>query len=266
MLFKLFKNYLNKFEYRASKKYKPTLDYDINELKEIWNLSFNRNEVYTYFHHHFWNRIFIELKEHRKYFRINNRGFGEDAFHSMWYFIFNIYKPKKILEIGVYRGQTLTLFSLLTKILQISKAEIHGISPFTNDGDEVSNYLKLDYYEDVNLNIDNFKLTNISLHKGYSTDSDIISKVIESHCWDLIYIDGNHDYEVVLEDFNNCAQNLKKGGIVVLDDASLFTNYNSNSYSSKGHYGPSKVAEEISSNQQFVEILGVGHNRVFQKQ
>jgi hypothetical protein len=37
-------------------------------------------------------------------------------------------------------------------------------------------------------------------------------EVIKSIKWDLIFIDGNHDYEVVKEDFEICSKNIKKGG------------------------------------------------------
>ena len=234
--------------------------YSLSDLKH--NLK-GRNEQYDYFHHFFWNLSPNWLKEHRKYFSQNMRGFGEDSFHAMWYFIFNEFKPKKILEIGVYRGQTITLFSLLSKKYSYV-SEIHGISPFTSAGDKVSVYLKeLDYENDVMANFKHFKLPMPILHRGFSNDA-IMVKVIESKQWDLIYIDGNHDYEVAKHDFNICAKNIKKGGLIVLDDASLNTEYKPSFYSTAGHPGPSIVASEIDLN-SFEEIISVGHNRIFKK-
>ena len=250
MIIKLSKRKINKLN----------REYSIKELKNDFN---NRNFQYKYFHHYFWNLAPDYLLKHRLYFSKEKRGFGEDAFHALWYKAFKEFKPKHILEIGVYRGQTLSLFSLLSENLSL-EAEIHGISPFTSSGDEVSKYLdNLDYYNDVKKNFDYFGLPLPILHKGFSTDEEMI-KIIQTEQWDLIYIDGNHDYEVAKQDFEICSKQLNKGGLIVLDDASLYTDYKPPFYSTAGHPGPSKVANEIDMN-LFEEIISVGHNRIFIK-
>lgn len=254
----LYSKYLYSKSKIKKKKYYKEL-----KLLDIKRCYTNKKDIYLYFHHYFWNLAPNWLKTHREYFRQNNRGFGEDAFHAMWYFIFQEYSPKYVLEIGIYRGQTISLFSLLTKKFNLN-CEIYGISPFTSAGDNVSKYLKnLDYYEDVINNFHHFNLTLPFLHKGFSTDKAMIN-LIKSKKWDLIYIDGNHDYEVVKQDFIICSENLNKNGLIILDDASLFSDYIPTSYSSKGHQGPSKVTSEIEPS-EFEEILSVGHNRVFRK-
>lgn len=247
-----------KYSHRLIRKFNK--DYSIYDVNHFFP-SFN--EKYRYFHHYFWNISPNWLKDHRKYFSKNRRAFGEDAFHSMWYFIFKEFLPKRVLEIGVYRGSTLSLFSLLSRKFN-TPCEVHGISPFTSEGDSVSKYLKnIDYYNDVIKNFDFFKLTPPILHKGFSTDLKMVD-FIKSKKWDLIFIDGNHDYNVVSHDFNLCSDQLNKGGIIVFDDASLYTNFEPPFYSSSGHPGPSKVVSEIDKN-IFEEIITVGHNRVFRK-
>ena len=47
-------------------------------------------------------------------------------------------------------------------------------------------------------------------------------------------------------------------------DASLDTSYKPFPYSSAGHPGPSKIANNMNRN-EFAELLSVGHNRAFQK-
>lgn len=235
----------------------------IHSITELNNNFKNRNLQYKYFHNFFWNLSPDWLKEHRKYFTKDKRGFGEDAFHAMWYILFNEFHPKNILEIGIYRGQTLSLFALLGKNLGF-ETNLHGISPFTSAGDNVSKYLeKLDYYKDVNTNFEYLKLLPPNLHRGFSTDESML-QVFQSIQWDLIYIDGNHDYEVAMYDFSISAQNVRKGGLIILDDASLYTDFKPPFYSTAGHPGPSKVASEIDPS-LFKEILSVGHNRVFKK-
>jgi hypothetical protein len=260
---KRIKAYINKIRFQYNKRKRKNFYINFDSLQEINEYYNSIDEVYDYFHHYFWNLAPIWLKEHRAYFKNGNKGFGEDAFHAMWYLIFNFYKPISVLEIGVYRGQSLSLFSLLAKKMNYS-IDLHGISPFDSSGDEVSIYLReLNYYEDVLTNFSKFSLPNPNLHKGFSTNSEMVG-VIKSKKWDLIYIDGNHDYDVAKFDFDNCSKMLKVGGLLVLDDSSLNLTYNPNFYASKGHPGPSTVADEISKN-DFVEILTVGHNRVFQK-
>lgn len=255
--------YINKIRFEYSKRKIKNFCTKFESIKDINEHYNSKNVIYDYFHHFFWNLSPSWIKEHRIYFKEGNKGFGEDAFHAMWYIIFNCYKPVHVLEIGVYRGQSLSLFSLLAHKLGYS-IDLHGISPFDSSGDEVSVYLReLNYYEDVLQNFSKFSLPNPNLHKGYSTNSEMIN-VIESQKWDLVYIDGNHDYEVAKFDFETCSKMVKAGGLIVLDDSSLNLNYNPHFYASKGHPGPSKVADEISDN-DFIEILTIGHNRVFKK-
>ena len=253
--------YFNK-RYKITKKNDKKYNKDIaaSEIKKQFP---ELKDQHLYFHHYFSNLSPGWLQDHRSYFSKERRAFGEDAFHAMWYQIFREFKPQKILEIGIYRGSTLSLFSLLSQKLEL-QSEVHGISPFTSAGDSVSKYLDhLDYYSDVEKNFNYFNLPIPFLHKGLSTDQNMVD-IIESEKWDLIYIDGNHDYEVAKADFIVCSRNIKNGGLIVLDDSALNTAYKPPFYSMAGHPGPSKVASEI-DNKLFEEILSVGHNRVFKK-
>ena len=252
------------FNYRFNKTKKNNARFgkelSISEIKRQFPLL---NDQHFYFHHYFWNLSPEWLKQHREYFSQERRAFGEDAFHAMWYLIFKEFRPNKVLEIGIYRGSTLSLFSLLSQKFNL-QTEVHGISPFSPAGDAVSSYLKdMDYYRDVIKNFEYFDLPEPFLHKGFSTDKNMIGK-IDSEKWDLIFIDGNHDYEVAKADFIVCAANIRKGGLIVLDDASLNNEYNPPFYSTAGHPGPSRVASEIDT-ASFEEIISVGHNRAFRK-
>ena len=204
-----------------------------------------------------------DLREHRLYFSQEQRGFGEEGFHVMWWILFREFKPARFLEIGVYRGQTLSLAALLQRALGIN-GSVTGISPFSSSGDEVSKYrTNIDYRLDTLGNFQHFKLPVPHLHQGYSTDGDAVA-LISERSWDCIYIDGNHDYAVALADWTACAAALEVGGIIVLDDSALNTAYRPPAFATGGHPGPSRVAEEIDRS-RFQEILRVGHNRVFQK-
>lgn len=203
------------------------------------------------------------LQEHRRYFATGGRGFGEDAFHVMWFLLHREFRWESFLEIGVFRGQTLSLCTLLSK-LNDQPCDAHGISPFSNVGDAVTRYPeRVDYLADTLANFDHFRLPHPALLKAYSTDA-VALELIASRPWSGIYIDGNHDYEVVRADWNACSAAVAKGGVIVLDDSALGTEYRPPAFAFAGHPGPSRLAEDI-DRKRFPEILRVGHNRVFQR-
>ena len=45
------------------------------------------NDLYAYMHHYFRHECPQLLRGHRAYFVQDNRGFGEDAFHAMWFLL-----------------------------------------------------------------------------------------------------------------------------------------------------------------------------------
>lgn len=248
-------------EYLAYSRVNSIYDYDVNFLKLLEENDVNY--IYSYMHHYFHQRAPKLLGEHRKYFRNENRGFGEDAFHAMWWLLLLYLKPKKMLEIGIYRGQVISLWALISRYLNYA-TEIHGISPFSSLGDSVSRYLKdFDYLKDIRGSFRFWQLDSPVLVKALSTDSLAIAH-IQKHIWDLIYIDGSHDFEIALCDYKLCRDNLKVGGILVLDDASVGSSFRPPSFSFAGHPGPSRVAREFADKE--MQFLGmVGHNNIFKK-
>jgi len=213
---------------------------------------------------YFYQELPPEIRAHRLYFQKHRLGFGENPFHVMWYLLFREFKPSNFLEIGVYRGQIISLAALCTQLLN-SHCEVFGISPFSPAGDSVSRYgTGVDYLEDTLANFGHFDLPHPHLVRAYSTDS-AATDLISSKAWDLIYIDGNHDYEIARKDWDLCSLHAKNGGLIILDDAALTTSFQPPAYAgTRGHPGPSRVAREI-DHSGFRELLQVGHNRVFQK-
>lgn len=211
----------------------------------------------------FHQRLPSELREHREYFTREGRGFGEDAFHVMWFLLFREFQPKNFLEIGIFRGQTLSLAALLSR-RNGSACEVCGISPFSSAGDSVSRYTQsVDYYEDTLKNFRHFKLEAPQLVREFSTNPEA-ERFVASKNWDMIYIDGNHDYEVARKDWELCSRHARAGGVIVLDDSGLSTSFRPPAFATAGHPGPSRLAQEIDRT-RFRELLQVGHNRAFQK-
>jgi hypothetical protein len=216
-------------------------------------------DCFRFFH----QRLPSQLRDHRAYFTRNRRGFGEDAFHVLWFLLFGEFRPASFLEIGVYRGQTLSLAALLSRLNHCA-CEVCGISPFTSAGDSVSSYGgHVDYQRDTLANFDHFQLPPPRLLKALSTDPEAV-QTIGGGAWDMIYIDGNHDYEVVVRDWEHCSRGVKPGGVMVLDDSALATPFHPPAFATQGHPGPSRLAQELDRS-QFREILQVGHNRAFQR-
>lgn len=231
------------------------------------------------------------LKMHRDYIEDNQLGFGDRAFHYMWFLLISFLSKKKknfrALEIGIYKGQVISLWSLLSKTFNL-KMEIDAISPFegnmnasqiinnklvntlrrfffikfrTNE-DAGNLYLKENYIKIIQDLFSYFDLdfNEITRYHGYSNDAHIVKKVKENR-YDLIYIDGDHRFEAVTEDILNYSSLINNGGLLVMDDASFFL---PGSKFWKGHIYVSK-ASQIIEGLGFNNILNVGHNRIYQK-
>jgi hypothetical protein len=249
-------------EERLYNRYQSVYDRNLSFTQAVATFS-DPNKLYAYMHHYLHYLCPQRLRDHRKYFKQELRGFGEDAFHAFWWLLLSEYKPQSMLEIGVYRGQVMSLWGVIGKYLEYS-AEIHGISPFSPLGDSVSAYLKnLDYMDDVLETFRFWKIDAPVLVRALSTNQKAIAH-IQKHPWDLIYIDGSHDFEIVLSDYRLCRDNLNYGGILVLDDASLGTSFHPPRFSFVGHPGPSRVAREYADKE--MRFLGmIGHINIFQK-
>ena len=240
----------------------PQLDEEMSFSSASQRLK-DPDTLYRYMHQYYLYRCPQIIREHRSFFLRDARGFGEDAFHAMWWLILLEYSPVRMLEIGVYRGQVISLWALIGQYLH-RPYEVHGISPFSSLGDSITSYRNdLDYMADV---LDTFRCWKLSppvLVKALSTDRQAVAH-IRRHSWDLIYIDGSHEYEVVLADYRLCRDSLRPGGILVLDDAAVGGSFRPPLFSFAGHPGPSRVAREYADRE--LRLQGaVGHNNVFVK-
>jgi hypothetical protein len=126
--------------------------------------------------------------------------------------------PIKYLEIGAYHGANIC--SLMKTYAIHNDTKVHVIDPWINyDGyveyreEQVTNY---------SLFINNMsKLEPKDIQKLY-IHRDISSHVLptfEDDYFDMIYIDGNHAREYVLEDAVHSFRKLKPGGWLIMDDA-----------------------------------------------
>ena len=153
---------------------------------------------------------------------INKWGYGNKSF--WWEFnLFIKEAPKnfKFLEIGVFKGSIISLISILNKIHQ-KEGQIYGITPLTNDGDKYSKHPDVDYELCIQQIYTQFGLdaSDLSIIQGFSNDNDIIKLARNNGPYDIIYVDGCHDYEVVVSDLENYKSMIVLGGYMIIDDAS----------------------------------------------
>lgn len=236
--------------------------YRVTDIDDPKRRGWHDEETYRCFEYQFRHRAPLKYWLHNKYFKENNRGFGEPAFHSFWIQLFKQFQPQNCLEIGVYRGQTISLWKMLQIDCNIL-GQIVGITPLSNEGDSVSTYLELNYRNDILNNFEIFQLPKPILAPYTSTSAEAI-ELIESVCWDLIYIDGSHDIDVVTTDFNNAYRSLSVGGLLVMDDSSKYMDSLEHLGAFSGHHGPSIVAETLAKT-KMRHIIRVGHLNLFQK-
>lgn len=220
------------------------------------------SHVYDYFNYRFRFRTAPIYWIHSLYFKTSYRGFGEPPFHALWISIFKEYRPQRCLEIGVYRGQVTSLWTLLHRDLKI-KGNIVGITPFSQVGDSDSEYPDIDYRSDIEKN---HRIWGISSPRliGVLSNSREALQQIGSQKWDLVYIDGSHELEVVKSDLIAAIGALADRGLIVMDDSSLFQPRVSHSGAFAGHYGPSLVAEKH-ARKHLDHLIRVGHLNVFSK-
>lgn len=222
----------------------------------------SRTEVYKYFETQFRFCSSQFLWKHNSFFKQLERGFGEPAFHAAWHHIFGEFAPKKCLEIGVYRGQIISLWSILSNKFGFS-CSIYGVTPLLPIGDSVSKYININFRTDIKSNFEYFKLREATIVAQLSS-SPSAKEVIRNGNWDLIYIDGSHDYDDVYSDYICALSGLSPDGILALDDSSLFLDEIKGNKAFSGHSGPSLICQELAIN-ELNHILSVGHLNFFQR-
>jgi predicted O-methyltransferase YrrM len=128
-----------------------------------------------------------------------------------------IYKNKPInyLEIGTFHGAN--ILSVANTYGLHNDSKLYCIDPWEdyNDYQEYKNQQQTIYNSFIN-NVENsgFK-DKIIINRGYS---NIEIPKFQDNFFDIIYVDGNHEPEYVLEDAVLSFRKLKIGGIMIFDD------------------------------------------------
>jgi hypothetical protein len=227
------------------------------------------------------------LSTHRRHVEKNDLGFGDDAFHHLWKLLLCAasirFGPFQAMEIGVYKGQVISLWSLLARVHHLD-LRIHAITPLEgqpippptlwrsirarfdrrfkeriNSGD----FYALEDYETIvraHFSRHGLDFDTINLLRGYSTAPDIRARAAGIVCH-LLYIDGDHTYEGALSDVENYAPLVPQGGWLVMDDAAADQ---PGTTFWKGYPSVARACLRLSS-LGFKNVLNIGHNRVFER-
>jgi SAM-dependent methyltransferase len=123
--------------------------------------------------------------------------------------------PIRYLEIGAFYGAN--LISVANSYGSHPDSQLYVIDPWSDYEDYT------EYKGRQNIIYDTF-LQNIeksghskkiTIKRGYSNEQLLL---LEDNSFDIIYIDGNHEPEYVLEDAVLCFRKLKQNGIMIFDD------------------------------------------------
>lgn len=209
------------------------------------------------------------FKYYRNLIQVNKFGYGEDEFCVLWEkIVSSIGREFSFLEIGVFKAQILCLISLIAK-RKCLKHSIYGVSSLQSTSDSTTVYESCNYaaciktlhqHFDIDFDIEN------QIIKGLSTDEVVKEKLRSMPKFDIVYIDGGHDFETVVSDIKLADEICKKGGYVVTDDSSCSKDFGKFKYIFHGHKEVSIAVDNfLEKNPRYTEKYCVGHLRAFQK-
>ena len=133
----------------------------------------------------------------------------------------NRYKMKSFLEFGFANGVTNTILSKTIKFDKIVAVDIIAPQGISKD-----------------MFFANLRFKNITLLCGNSKSHYIKNNVTQLGKYDLIFIDGGHEYDTVRSDYELSLKLISKKGLIVIHDIGASTNV---------FNGPQKLWKEIKS-------------------
>ena len=150
---------------------------------------------------------------------LNNFSGTQYRLANNWFYNIDIndYKDKPInyLEIGAFYGAN--ILSVAKTYGSHNDSKLYCIDPW-KDYDDYPEYQNQQsrIYNTFMMNIENSGVKDkIIINRGYS---HIEIPKLKDEFFDIIYIDGNHEPEYVLEDAVLSFRKLKKNGIMIFDD------------------------------------------------
>jgi hypothetical protein len=207
------------------------------------------------------------LKDHRDYIERTAYGFGERAFHWLWKLVVDdMPQGFRFLEVGVYKGQVLSLVQLIARYARKS-VEVYGVTPLSRTSGPTGKFTKFpdcDYAAMIHDLHVRFALTQPNIIPYDSTcphAKQIVDKLDE---FDVVYVDGCHEYDYVVKDLMYYPEKLRVGGLLVVDDSA------NNLHQPWGYFqGIEDVSRAVRTiiepDSRYVHLFACMHNRVWRK-
>lgn len=150
------------------------------------------------------------LNLHRNFIQDHVYGFGERSFWWLWKILLGeLGERPKLLEIGCFKGATLSVWKLLKPF-----SSIYGVTPLDSTGiDWEGDYLQL--IKDIHSRFE--QLMPVIIH-GLSESKEAIETAQSLGDYDCVYIDGGHERRHIDNDLTYYAPMVKVGGYLVIDD------------------------------------------------
>lgn len=127
------------------------------------------------------------------------------------------FRPRKIVELGTYRGTSLFSFCQAVKDGKLD-TEIFAID--TWEGDKHTSFYGESVFQEV-LNLKNRYYSDLKIHLVRKTFDETVSDFADNSI-DLLHIDGLHTYEAVKHDFQTWIEKVSDQGIVLFHDIAVF--------------------------------------------
>ena len=228
------------------------------------------------------------LAAHRRHVEKEQLGFGDPAFHALWARLLDAAAEKfgevRALEIGVFKGQVISLWSLLARARNL-RVQVSALSPlagqpmprhgrlvrwlryrldrkFRERMDNGDFYAVEDYERIIRAHFAHHGLeaAAVRFHRGYSTDPVLLAGMSDE-TYHLVYVDGDHTLAGARHDFATFGPKVVPGGWLIADDAGC--DLPGRTFW-KGHAAVSEAVRVLPS-LGFTNVLNVGHNRIYQR-
>lgn len=176
-----------------------------------------KNSYLIFFYYILKSQLFISfypVKSFEKKDFQNKYSFKFPDFFSNYFNVWKNFLSKlnriKYLELGTFEGRSALFVSELENC-----EKIVCVDPYIEYAEsEKYEFKMLDVFNSIDQNLKQIKNKNINLIRKTSDDFFIENK----ENFDVIYIDGYHQYDYVKRDFINSFNCLKKNGILICDD------------------------------------------------
>ena len=139
-----------------------------------------------------------------------NSNIKERIFHEHTYILYDLRTKlgnslKTYLEIGSYIGSSASLILSHEYPTKVFCVDPCNLNPSHYNGNK-------NQYETLLSNLNETGNSNFTIIKDYSYNVDLDTDI------DLLFIDGDHSYQSVINDFNKFSKHVSYGGYIVFDD------------------------------------------------